>query len=643
MISITELAMQYGQKILFENASFNFDPGKRYGLVGANGSGKSTLLRIISNEEVPSKGMVSIPKNLNPGLLRQDHFRFEEIKVSDVVLQGNPRLWEAFSEKEKLLAEEPGNEETGHQLAHLEEVIAEEDGYAADSQIEEMLSGLGIGSAYHHGPMKALSGGFKLRVLLGQLLFAKPSILMLDEPTNHLDIVSIRWLENFLVNEYRGTLIFISHDRNFLNAVATHMVDIDYEELRLYPGNYEQFLEAKALNETQKQKEIESLERKTAEMQAFVERFRYKATKARQAQSRVKQLEKMEIPDIKRSSRIYPKLKFEQERPSGRITLTSKGIAKQFGEIKVLNDINFKLERGEKIAVIGPNGIGKSTLLKILLGELTMDEGEFEWGYETSLSYFAQDHHENLKGRISAYDWLYQFGQQENISTIRGLLGRVLLSGDEALKSVSSLSGGEAARLLFAKLMLEKRNVLVLDEPTNHLDLEGVDALAEALREFPGTVIVVSHDRHFVSQVANHILELTPEGARDFAGSYLEYLEHFGDDYLSRDLALTQTRETQKPSALNGKQRNRKELKKLISKLTRETSLLEETISDQEAKIRNIDLIFSGKDFFKNAGSQKIENMQSSKIELEQELKNHLRDWETKTHKLDEARSQFEN
>jgi ABC-type multidrug transport system ATPase subunit len=272
-----------------------------------------------------------------------------------------------------------------------------------------------------------------------------------------------------------------------------------------------------------------------------------------------------------------------------------------------------------------------------------MDEGEFEWGYETSLSYFAQDHHENLKGRISAYDWLYQFGQQENISTIRGLLGRVLLSGDEALKSVSSLSGGEAARLLFAKLMLEKRNVLVLDEPTNHLDLEGVDALAEALREFPGTVIVVSHDRHFVSQVANHILELTPEGARDFAGSYQEYLEHFGDDYLSRDLALTQTLETQKPSALNGKQRNRKELKKLISKLTRETSLLEETISDQEAKIRNIDLIFSGKDFFKNAGSQKIENMQSSKIELEQELKNHLRDWETKTHKLEEARSQFEN
>lgn len=643
MISITDLAMQYGQKILFENASLNFDPGKRYGLVGANGSGKSTLLRIISNEEKPSKGLVSIPKNLTPGLLRQDHFRYEEINVSDVVLQGNQRLWKAFTEKEKLLDHEPDNEETGHQLAHQEEIIAEEDGYAADAQIEEMLSGLGIGSVYHHEPMKALSGGFKLRVLLGQLLFARPSVLMLDEPTNHLDIVSIRWLENFLIHEYRGTLIFISHDRNFLNAVGTHMVDIDYEELRLYRGNYEQFLEAKALNETQKQKEIESLERKTAEMQAFVERFRYKATKARQAQSRVKQLEKMEIPDIKRSSRIFPKLKFEQERPSGRITLTSKRISKQFGKIKVLNEINFKLERGEKIAVIGPNGIGKSTLLKILLGELPMDQGEFEWGYETNISYFAQDHHENLKGRISAYDWLYQFGPQENIGTIRGLLGRVLLSGDEALKSVSSLSGGEAARLLFAKMMLEKRNVLVLDEPTNHLDLEGVDALAKALREFPGTVIVVSHDRHFVSQVANHVLELTHEGARDFSGSYHEYLEQFGDDYLSRDLALSQTRETQKPSSLNGKQRNRKELKKMISKLTRETNFLEESISEHETKIQNIDLIFSGNNFFKDADNKKIENMQNSKNELEQELKEHLKDWEMKTEKLEQARSEFEN
>ena len=643
MISITDLAMQYGQKTLFENASLNFDPGKRYGLVGANGSGKSTLLRIISGEELPSKGLVSIPKNLSPGLLKQDHFRYENVKVSDVVLQGNPRLWNAFSEKEQLLAENNDDEESGNRLAHLEVIIAEEDGYAAEAQVEEMLSGLGIGPAYHHGPMKALSGGFKLRVLLGQLLFAKPSLLMLDEPTNHLDIVSIRWLENFLVHEYQGTLIFISHDRNFLNAVSTHMLDIDYQELRLYPGNYDQFLEAKALNESQKQKEIESLERKTAEMQAFVERFRYKATKARQAQSRVKQLEKMEIPEITRSSRIYPKLKFEQERPSGRITLTSRKISKQFAEIQVLNGINFKLERGEKIAVSGPNGIGKSTLLKILLGELESDQGDYEWGYETSISYFAQDHHENLKGRISAYDWLYQFGQQENIGTIRGLLGRVLLSGDEALKSVSSLSGGEAARLLFAKIMLEKRNVLVLDEPTNHLDLEGVEALAQALKDFPGTVIVVSHDRHFVSEVATHVLELTPEGARDFAGSYQEYLEHFGDDYLSRDQALSQTRESKKPYEFNGKQRNRKELKKLISKLTRETNLLEETISDQEAQIRNIDLIFSGKDFFKNADNRKIENMQTSKIELEQELKLHMREWETKTHELEEARTEFEN
>ncbi len=636
MISIAELAMQYGQKTLFENATLNFDKGKRYGLVGANGTGKTTLLRLISGEETPYKGMISIPRNADLGLLRQDHFRYENTPVSAVVMQGKPLLWKALQEKEKLLHENKNDADTGHRLGHLEEVIAEENGYAAESMAREMLSGLGIGEGYHEGPMSALSGGFKLRVLLAQLLFGAPKVLLLDEPTNHLDIVSIRWLENFLACEYTGTLIFISHDHDFLNAVATHIIDIDYQELRLYPGNYDRFLEAKRLSETQKQKQIESLERKTAEMQAFVERFRYKATKARQAQSRVKQMEKIEIPEIKRSSRIYPKLRFTQVRSSGRQVLSARNISKRFGNIDVLADISLKVERGEKVAVIGPNGIGKSTLLKILLDRLPSDRGEHEWGYQTSISYFAQDHHEELNSEVSAYEWLYQSFPGETVGTIRGMLGRVLLSGDEALKSVSSLSGGESARLLFAHIMLEKNNVLVLDEPTNHMDLEGVEALAEALQKYQGTVLVVSHDRHFVSKVATHILALTPEGVRDFPGIYHEYLDNYGDDYLSRDLSLKRTRNAKTHNS-TPVHKNRKQLKRLIARLNKETRSLESLIAEKEQGIRQINETFGGNDFFRNADPREIERLQTSKSLLHDELNKNLQQWETVSHQLEEA------
>ena len=383
------------------------------------------------------------------------------------------------------------------------------------------------------------------------------------------------------------------------------------------------------------------IERKSAEIQAFVERFRYKATKARQAQSRVKQLEKMKIPDIKRSSRISPKLKFEQERPSGRTVITSEGLGKQYGKVRVLKDVCFKLERGEKMAVIGPNGIGKSTLLKILLNHLDPDEGTSEWGYETRISYFAQDHHDQLKGQISAYDWLYQLAPQQSISTIRGLLGKVLLSGDEALKSVSSLSGGEAARLLFARMMLEKKNVMVMDEPTNHLDLEGVEGLAKALIDYPGTVIVVSHDRHFVSRVATRILELTERDARDFSGTYEEFLEHYGDDYLSHDQPLSRTHADRKKPSINGKQQNHKQLKRLITRLDRESRGLETVIEEHEVEIGKIDTIFSSEDYFKNTDPIEIQNLQSSKNFLKKKLKESLEHWETLSNQLEEARSRF--
>ena len=644
MISIADLAMNYGKKTLFEKSSITFDPGKSYGLVGANGSGKSTFLRLIAGEEKPSSGTISIPHDLKLGILRQDHFQFESTRVIDVVLLGRPNLCEALGEKEKIIESKNLDSETGHRLAQLEETIAEEDGYVAEPFAAELLSGLGIVVGYHNGPMNALSGGFKLRVLLAQLLFQHPDVLLLDEPTNHLDIVSIRWLENYLCTNYDGTLIFISHDRNFLNSVAAHIVDIDYEKLRLYTGNYEQFLEAKALAEIQKLKEIESYERKTAEMQAFVDRFRAKATKARQAQSRVKQLDKMEVTEVKRSSRISPDLRFEQSRPSGRTVLTVKNVSKKFADTEVLKNISFEIQRGEKVAIIGPNGIGKSTLLKIILDQLSADIGIHKWGYETQTSYFAQDHHEQLSGKISAYDWLYAAASHEPIGAIRGLLGRVLLSGDEALKPVFALSGGESARLLFARIMLEKRNVLILDEPTNHMDLEGVAALGDALKAFEGTVLVVSHYRHFVSKVATHILELAPDGVRDFSGSYQEYLDKFGDDYLCRDLPISTTYRQTKvknspPQELSYDER--KKLLREISRLKKQSTRFETLVEETEQKIFAIEAKFGVVDFYRHTTPEEVQKLQIKKNELSDELSGHLRQWETSSQDLEIAQARF--
>ena len=643
MISLAGLTMHYGSKMLFEDSSLSFNSGKRYGLVGANGVGKTTLLRLITGEETPSRGVISIPRDVQLGVLRQDHFRFEQNRILDVVLQGKPALWAALQEKTTLLDSGKHDAETGHRLAELEIVIAEQDGYVAEANAEELLSGLGILERYHREPMQMLSGGFKLRVLMAQLLFQAPDVLLLDEPTNHLDIVSIRWLESFLRDQFSGTLIFISHDRRFLNAVATQIVDIDYQEIRAYTGNCEHFLAAKALAEEQKGKEIESLERRVAEMQSFVDRFRYKATKARQAQSRVKQIEKLEIPEIRRSSRIAPKLQFQQERPSGRLVLKVKGLNKQFNQTPVLQDISFQVERGEKVALIGPNGIGKSTLLKIALEQLVPDSGAYEWGYEVSISYFAQDHHEQLQGSVSAYDWLYQFASHETVSFIRGLLGRVLLSGDEALKQVGALSGGEAARLLFAKIMLENRNVLVLDEPTNHLDLEGVEVLADALNAYPGTVIVVSHDRYFVAEIATHILELTPEGARDYPGNYQEYLNHFGDDHLSANSGTPRSRKPTLQTASKLSHEQRKDLKRNLAKLAKETERLETRISHAERELVQLNQLFSSDGFYVEHPSAEIERLQHKHQQLEQELSKSLASWETSSKQLETLRTQLDN
>ncbi|MBS1254845.1 MAG: putative ABC transporter ATP-binding protein YbiT [Deltaproteobacteria bacterium] len=644
MINITDLAMHFGNKTLFEKTSLTFDPGKSYGIVGANGSGKSTLLRLISGDEKPVSGTISVPGDINIGVLKQNHFQFEDIRVIDVVLLGKPNLCEALREKDKILESENFSSETGIRLGQLEEIIAEENGYVAEPFAAELLSGLGVAPEYHTGPMSALSGGYKLRVLLAQLLFQQPDVLLLDEPTNHLDIISIRWLENYLCTQFNGTLLFISHDRNFLNAVAGCIVDIDYEELRLYSGNYDQFLAAKVLAENQKQKELETFNRKTAELQAFVDRFRAKATKARQAQSRVKQLDKMEVPEVKRSSRISPNFFFEQSRPSGRIVLTVKNLYKKFADKSVLKDISFEIQRGEKVAIIGPNGIGKSTLLKILQDQISADEGTFEWGYEANISYFAQDHHEHLNGKINTFDWLYSSAPHETIGAIRGLLGRVLLSGDKALKQVSALSGGESARLLFARIMLEKKNVLILDEPTNHMDLEGVAALGDALNKFDGTVLLVSHYRHFVSKVANHILELTPDGIRDFSGSYAEYLDKFGEDYLNHDVSgsIKKTKSMQSPVNHQMSFEERKKLQRDISKLNKQATRFELLVEETEKKIAEIEAKFGIEDFFQTASIDEVNRLQAEKSNLSLQLTGHLRQWEISSQDLENAKARFE-
>ncbi|MGH9362456.1 MAG: ABC-F family ATP-binding cassette domain-containing protein, partial [Thermoanaerobaculia bacterium] len=534
----------YGQQTLFRGVSLQLTPGNCYGLVGANGSGKSTLLRLLSGEEPPSEGTVSIPKRLKIGVLRQDHFRYEEMPILEVAMMGNHVVWEAIVEKERLLAD-PGHFDA-ERYAEVEDLILRHDGYTLEARAAEVLEGLGIPTAVHRQPLSTLSGGFKLRVLLAQVLAAEPDALLLDEPTNHLDILSIRWLEKFL-GEYKGMAVVVSHDHRFLDNVCTHIVDVDYETAILYHGNYTAFAAAKVAERKRKEAEIEKREKEIAAHQAFVDRFRAKATKARQAQSKLKLIDRISIERLPQSSRRYPTFKFRQVRPSGRQALALEGIDKAYGDNEVLRGVSLTVERGDRLAIIGPNGIGKSTLLKIAVGETAPDAGRVEWGYETYPGYFAQDHREMLGERKQSVEaWLWEAAPGEPIGFIRGNLGLVLFSGDEAKKSVGNLSGGEAARLIFSRMSITRPNVMVLDEPTNHLDLEAIEALVEGLRNYDGTLVFVSHDRWFVSMLANRILEITPAGLRDFRGSYEEYLDRLGDDHLDADAVLQRARRAQK-------------------------------------------------------------------------------------------------
>lgn len=524
MILINQLSMAYGEKLLFFEVNLILNAQTHYALVGANGAGKSTLLKLITKEEEPISGSIAYPKDATIGWLKQDQFRYEDTVLTDIVIQGKPALWQAMIEKEELLTSPHWDEKIAHRVSQLEEIIAHYDGYSAFSFAEKLLIGLGIHAEYHKKTLSALSGGYKLRVLLAQALFQEPDILLLDEPTNHLDIISIRWLEKYLKNEFKGLVLFISHDVEFINRLADYILDVDYGEIRQYSGNYDKFMAEKKLVEEQQLQIKKSLEDKVAEMQRFVDRFRASATRAKQAQSRVKMIEKIELPDIKNSSRQTPYFHFKPHRSSGKHVLKVNQLSKHFQDRKLFQNVNFEISRGEKVAIIGENGIGKSTLIKILLGKVTQDDGQYEWGHETHISYFSQDHHDLLNEHMQVLHWLA--GQVSNVTEqqVRKALGQVLFKKEEVEKDILSISGGEAARLLLAKIGLESANILMLDEPTNHLDIEATDALAEALRNYTGTLIFVSHDRHFISKIANRVLFISHNKAiQDYKGSFVEF------------------------------------------------------------------------------------------------------------------------
>ena len=527
MILCKDISMHFGGKKLFDKVTLTMKTKHRYGLIGANGSGKSTLIKLIQGKEELTSGNIVMNKLLKVSALAQDQFQYENDRIIDVVIQGNKVLWEAIKEKNTLSNKSITTDEEGYRIAELESIICENDGYSAESNAEIILQGLGVDMMQLYEPLKKLSGGYKIRVLLAQCLFSNPDILLLDEPTNHLDILSTQWLEEFLKKKFKGLFVLISHDYDFLNSTCNNILDIDYNTITPYSGNYNYFIKEKASIAKQKEGEKASIEKKISKDKIFIEKFRSSAARSKQAISREKKVQKTDIPELRQSTRIAPKFLFKQKLQSGREVLDISELSQSFNENQLFQGLSFKINRGEKVAILGINGTGKSTLLKTILGLLHPSNGNVQWGHNTKYSYFSQDHHDVIKGAISAIDWLMNAANISNIGVIRGALAKMLLTQDQADKLVNVLSGGEAARVLFSKIILEEANVLVLDEPTNHLDLESRIALASALKSFEGTIVFVSHDRHFISTIADRIIFLHKGKTIDFSGKYLDFRKKY--------------------------------------------------------------------------------------------------------------------
>jgi ATPase subunit of ABC transporter with duplicated ATPase domains len=527
MISVSNVSMRFGAKILFEDVSTSFLPERRYGLTGPNGAGKSTFMKLLSGENEPQKGNVVRPKKI--GVLKQDQYAFDAYRVIDTVIMGNPGLWKALEEREVLYAKADLTDEDGMRLGELEGIVSEEDGYTAESDAAVLLDGLDIAEPLHNRLMSELQGGQKVRVLVAQALFGSPTALLLDEPTNYLDLESIHWLQNFLTH-YSGTLITISHDRHFLNSVCTHIADIDYQTIITYTGGYDDMV----LQKTQVRSRIESenaqRDKKIAQLNEFIARFAA-GTRASQVTSRKREVERLQTTDLARSNIARPFIRFGMTRPSGRHVLEFKDVTKGYENLEVIKGFTASLQRGEKVALMGRNGAGKTTLLKALLAnapgvddkDLGLDSGTVTWGHEVQVGYFAQDHRGSIPGGTTVADWLHNWAPQAAREEIRGLLGQMLFTGEEGAKKTEALSGGEAARLIFCKLMLLKPNFLIFDEPTNHLDLEAINALNFALQKFEGTVLLVTHDEDLVDEVASRIWHFDHGKVVDFAGKYEDF------------------------------------------------------------------------------------------------------------------------
>jgi ATPase subunit of ABC transporter with duplicated ATPase domains len=530
LLSTANITMQFGARPLFENISVKFGDGNRYGLIGANGCGKSTFMKILGGDLDPSGGNVSLDVNERLGKLRQDQFAYEEMRVLDVVMMGHTEMWAAMTERDAIYANPEATDDDYMKAADLEAKFAEYDGYTAEARAGELLSGVGIPTDQHQGQMSAIAPGWKLRVLLAQALFSNPDILLLDEPTNNLDINTIRWLEDVL-NERDSTMIIISHDRHFLNQVCTHMADMDYGTLKIYPGNYDDYMLASAQARAQQLAANAKAKEKIAELQDFVRRFSANKSKARQATSRARQIDKIKVEDVKPSSRQNPYIRFEGEKKLHRLAVEAQGLSKAYDRT-LFRNFSIAVEAGEKIAIIGENGAGKTTLLRCLGGEtcgLAADSGSVKWAENASVGYMPQDPTEEFANDKSLTDWMGYWTQEgDDDQAVRSILGRLLFSGDEVKKSVKVLSGGEKGRMMYGKLMLGRHNVLLMDEPTNHMDMESIESLNIALEKYAGTLIFVSHDREFVSSLATRILEIRNGEIIDFKGSYDEYLASQG-------------------------------------------------------------------------------------------------------------------
>jgi len=525
MIQAINVTLRLGKRALFEDVNIKFTEGNCYGLIGANGAGKSTFLKILSGELEPSQGEVAITDGQRLSVLKQDHYQYDEYTVLDAVMLGNTRLYEIMKEKDAIYAKEDFTEEDGIKASELEAEFADMNGWEAESDAATLLNGLGIDNDLHYAKMSELNGSQKVKVLLAQALFGNPDILLLDEPTNHLDLEAIRWLEDFLI-DFDNTVIVVSHDRYFLNKVCTHIADIDYAKIQLYTGNYDFWYESSQLISKQMKDANKKKEEKIKELQDFIARFSANASKSKQATSRKKALDKIQLDEIKPSSRKYPYINFKPIRDIGNDALSVEGLSKTIDGVKVLDNVSFTMNPEDKIAFVGPNTLATTTFFRIIAGELETDKGTYKWGVTTSQSYFPKDNTKDFSEDMSIAEWLSQYSEDKDVTFVRGFLGRMLFSGEEALKKVSVLSGGEKVRCMLSKLMISGANILILDEPTNHLDMESITALNEGLHKFTGGLLFSSQDHQFVQTTANRIIEFTDSGMIDFLGTYDEYLEN---------------------------------------------------------------------------------------------------------------------